>query len=130
MVMFECEQLARQYAEWIRQGITVEMQGGFCVITSPFLDRHHDYLQIYVERQDSNLVLSDDGYVLRDLRISGLELTTQRRREALNQAIRPFGVVLTGDELRVTATERDFAQKKHDLIQAMLSVGDLVHLAQ
>ena len=101
-----------------------------CVITSPFLDRHHDYLQIYVQRNDSGLLLSDDGYVLRDLRISGLDLNTERRQEALDQIIRPFGVRLTGDELQVVATERDFAQKKHDLIQAMLAVGDLIHLAQ
>ena len=76
MSTFECEHLAMQYAEWIRQGVAVERQGDICIIRSPFLDRHHDYLQIYVERHDSNLLLSDDGYVLRDLRISGLELNT------------------------------------------------------
>ena len=38
MSVFECEQLAQQYADWVRQGIKVEAAGDTCVITSPFLD--------------------------------------------------------------------------------------------
>lgn len=130
MSTFECERLVQQYVEWVKAGLVVERQGEICVITSPFLDRHHDYLQIYIDHTDEGLLLSDDGYTLRDLKISGLEIDTERREEALNQAIRPYGVEVVGDELRLTATERDFPQKKHDMIQAMLAVGDLIHLAR
>lgn len=130
MSTFECERLVQQYVHWVRLNLTVEQQGGVCIITSPFLDRHHDYLQIYVEHAGSDILLSDDGYTLRDLKISGLEINTEGRMEALNQAIRPFGVELTGDELQLSATEGDFPQKKHDLVQAMLAVGDLIHLSQ
>ena len=36
-----------------------------------------------------------------------------------------YGVKLIGDELTVKATPRDFAQKKHMLLQAMLRVDDM-----
>ncbi len=131
MTTFDCQLLVEQYSEWIREGLNVEEKNGSCVITSPFLDRHHDYLQIYVQQSETGYSLSDDGYTLRDLKISGLEINTERRTEALHNAIRPFGIQLSGDELQIAAdTISDFPQKKHDLIQAMLAVGDLIHLAQ
>ncbi len=130
MSTFECERLVQQYVDWVKLNLSVEKQDGACIITSPFLDRHHDYLQIYAEHTGSEILLSDDGYTLRDLKISGLEINTEGRLEALNQAIRPFGVDVNGDELQLIASEGDFPQRKHDLIQAMLAVGDLIHLSQ
>ena len=130
MTTFDCELLVRDYADWIRGGVKVESVGESCVLTSPFLDRHRDYLQVYVEKGERGFVLSDDGYVLRDLRISGLEINTDLRREALGQILRSYGIVHHGDELRVEATEQDLPQRKHDLIQAMLAVGALIHIAQ
>lgn len=130
MSTFECERLIQEYVDWVKLNLTVSQQDGICVITSPFVDRHHDYLQIYAERSGTDILLTDDGYTLRDLRISGLDINTESRREALAQAIRPFGVDVSGDELRITANDSDFSQSKHDLIQAMLAVGDLIHLSQ
>ena len=91
MSTFECERLVQQYVDWVKLNLAVQQQDGMCIITTPLLDRHHDYLQIYAERSGTEILLSDDGYTLRDLKISGLEINTDYRTEALNQAIRPFG---------------------------------------
>ena len=72
MSVFECERLAQEYAEWLRRGLTAQVQGEVCVIASPFVDRHRDFLQIVIRGTDSDLLLTDDGYLIRDLRISGL----------------------------------------------------------
>lgn len=130
MSTFECERLAESYAAWIRQNIQVKAVGESCVLTSPFVDRHRDFLQIYVEKTNEGLLLSDDGYVLRDLHISGLDPDTEHRREAFETVLRSFGVSMQDGELRVLATNRTFAQRKHDLVQAMLAVGDLVYMAR
>ena len=130
MSTFECERLIQEYADWVKLNLTVEQQHGLCVITSPFVDRHHDYLQIYAERSGTEILLTDDGYTLRDLKISGLEINTESRREALTQATHPFGVDVDDNELKITANDRDFPQRKHDLVQAMLAVGDLIHFSQ
>jgi hypothetical protein len=129
MSVFECERMAQEYGKWLHEGVSATAVGDVCVITSPFVDRHRDLLQVYVTQTESGLLVSDDGYVIRDLRNSGLELDTERRREALHQILNSFSITLDGDELQVVASDEDFAQKKHDVIQAMLAIGDLIHLA-
>jgi hypothetical protein len=126
----DCQNLADQYKNWLAQDITVESEGDVCVLTVPFLDRHRDFLQIYIRETSDGLVLSDDGYVIRDLRISGLDIDTPRRESALNEILRSFDVSRQGDELVVSVSSDNPAQRKHDLLQAMLAVGDLIHLAQ
>ncbi|MDO8531994.1 MAG: DUF1829 domain-containing protein [Dehalococcoidia bacterium] len=131
MTVLECNELVTRYTEWLRSGVSAQATASGCCITTPFVDRHRDFLQIYVERSPSGKVtLSDDGYMMRDLKISGFELEGERREDAVTTILRSFGVELRGDELAVEATPQNFAQKKHNLIQAMLAVGDLVSLAQ
>ncbi len=76
----ECQKLIDGYIGWLRQGISVEALGESCELTTPFLDRHNDHLQVYATRRNGTVVLSDDGYVLSDLRTSGLELDTPKRK--------------------------------------------------
>lgn len=98
-------------------------------ITTPFLDRHNDYIQIYARRRDDRWELTDDGYTLLDLESSGCDVTTKKRSQLLNLTLRRLGVQREGYVLSVRAGRDDFPQKKHDLVQAMLAVGDLFHTA-
>lgn len=124
-----CSELVAAYAEWLKGRFTVQDVDGACEITTPFLDRHNDHLQIYVQKTERGLVLTDDGYTIRDLRAGGCELSSDKRKQTLNQILNGFGVHLVGDELQVTAAMQTFASKKHNLLQAMLAVGDLFVLA-
>ena len=102
-----------------------EKVGGPRELTTPFIDRHNDYLQIYIKATPSGLLLTDDGYIIRDLEISGLEFNTERRKNELNTILNGFGVKLHGDCLEVEARPDNFPQKKHNLLQAMLAINDL-----
>lgn len=128
--LHDCQQLAQKYVDWLGQDIKSDSIGGVCTLTVPFLDRHRDFLQIYVTTTPEGQIISDDGYTIRDLRISGLDIETPRRREALSQIIRTFDIHQNGDEISVIASDNDFPQRQHELIQAMLAIGDLIHLAQ
>lgn len=130
MTKEECRQLVDSYVEWLRRGISVESVGDACELTTPFLDRHNDHIQVYAERQNGKIILSDDGYILSDLRTSGLELTTPRRRSVMETALRGFGVQLEGNRLLVEASPRNLGQRVHSLIQAMLALNDMFVLAQ
>lgn len=123
--MSSSENLVTTYLDWLKQNITVREVDGWTQISAPFLDRHNDFMQIYVRAEGETLRLTDDGYVLSDLHASGVDLTTPRRRELLEQIIRGFGIQLDQDELTATATKSTFAQRKHALLQAMMSVNDL-----
>lgn len=125
-----CELLINEYADWLRDQICVSELDGYCEITTPFLDRHNDFLQIYVMENGNNLLLTDGGYILSDLRFSGFDLNTEKRIDALETILRGFGIKRKADELYVETARKDLALKKHLLIQAMLAVNDLFILAQ
>ena len=125
----DCQELVNAYIEWLRQKISVENIKDVCEITTPFLDRHNDHLQIYVKKSDSGFLLTDDGHTITDLKLSGCEFTTEKRKQILNSIINGFGVRLVEDELVVEARPDNFLQKKHNLIQAILSINDLFVMA-
>lgn len=127
--MMDCDVMVDEYINWLKSGIKIADVGGVCEITTPFLDRHRDYIQIYVKHSGDDLILTDNAYTLTDLRLSGCDINTEKRSWILNMALRSFGVQLEEDELVVRARPDNFAQKKHNLIQAILTVGDMFVLA-
>lgn len=126
----ECEELIKAYLEWLRKGLSVERLEGACELTTPFLDRHNDHLQIYVEKKDGKIVLSDDGYILSDLRTSGLEVIKARRKEVLESILNGFGVANEQGKLVIEASQTNLGQRVHSLVQAMLAVNDMFVMAQ
>jgi len=130
MLKMECENLINSYIDWIRQSISLEDINGICEITTPFLDRHNDHLQIYIKETPDGLILTDDGYTLADLRLSGFNLTTPKRQEVLNSILYGFGVKQENEELSVLTRPENFPQKKHNLLQAILAINDLFVMAE
>ena len=130
MITQDCRQLVDAYVEWLRRGISAENVGEACELTTPFLDRHNDHIQVYAVRRNGKIVLSDDGYILSDLRTSGLELSTPKRKAVLDTALRGFGVHHDGRRLFIEASPRNLGQRVHSLVQAMLAVNDMFVMAQ
>jgi hypothetical protein len=126
----ECQKLIDSYVSWLRQGLSVEEVGGACELTTPFLDRHNDHLQIYAVRENGNIVLSDDGYILSDLRTSGLEMDTPKRKMVLEAVLNGLGVRVDENQLKVEASPSNLGQRMHSLVQAMLAVNDMFVMAQ
>ena len=131
MLAAEGKRLIDDYLIWLKEGFHLESAESYTLISTPFLDPHNDEIQIFVERQGDNLRLTDDGYTLSDLGDMGLEINTEKREAHVQQILNGFGVRLDQDaQLSVTATPRDFPQKKHNLIQAILAVHDLAVMGQ
>lgn len=125
-----CQDLVTAYLDWLRSKITVAEVQGVCEITTPFLDRHNDYIQIYVKRSNGGFLLTDDAYTIRDLSLSGCDLTSPRRKEVLTTILNGFGIRLDGEQLTIEARLETFPQKKHALLQAMLAVNDMFVIAR
>lgn len=123
--MSDCQNLVNSYIEWLRKKISVKNIDGICEITTPFVDRHNDQIQIYVKDYKNKLILTDDGYTIRDLELSGVKITSEKMRRIFYSILNGFGVKLEGDELIIETTLNDFPQKKHNLVQAILAVNDL-----
>ena len=128
----EISGLLDEYQNWLRSKTKLRQIQDWVEITTPYLDRHNDYLQIYIIRSDDGgegFVLSDDGYILDDLEMSGCKIDSPKRRELLAMTLNGFGVHLNNDAIEVRASAYNFALRKHNLVQAMLAVNDLFYLA-
>lgn len=129
--LIEIEQLLRAYRDWLKDRTTLrEVGGAWIEITTPYLDRHNDALQIYARRENGAFVLSDDSYTIHDLEASGCSLNTEKRQSLLQMTLNGFGVQLNKEALEVHATAENFPARKHNLIQAILAVNDLFYLAK
>jgi len=126
----ECDQLIETYIEWLRKGLSVERLEEVCELTTPFLDRHNDHLQIYAIKRGGKIILSDDGYILSDLRTSGLDLNTPKRKAVLDVMLNGLGVKTDNSQLLVEASQRNLGQRLHSLVQAMIVVNDMFVMAQ
>lgn len=125
----EIQKLLDQYMAWLKNKTLLRPIDDWVEITTPYLDRHNDYLQIYARRANGGYVLTDDGYILEDLKQSGCKLDSAKRQALLKMTLNGFGIREAEGRLEINASTDNFALRKHNLIQAMLAVNDLFYLA-
>ena len=125
----EIQDLIDTYLKWLKDKTLLRQVKDWVEITTPYLDRHNDYLQIYAKRQNGGYLLTDDGYVLEDLQQSGCKLESAKRQALLRITLNGFGVQTKEGRLEIHASPENFAIRKHNLIQAMLAINDLFYLA-
>lgn len=120
------------YYGWLRSKTHISAEGndGWNLISTPFLGLFNDTLEIYAKKQGDNIILSDDGKTLRDLKLMGVSFSHKIRREILEKVLLNYEITEKEDELIVQTQEAGFPQRKHDLLQAMLEIGDLHVLAK
>lgn len=122
------EDIIEEYLKWLKDNIKFKnLKKNIVSIDSPFLDRHNDYIRIYVKKVKENLFyLTDDGFTFYDLKNNGFSLT-EKKKKIFEVFINGQGVKFnekTG-ELFVESSWEDLPQKKNDLIQSILNVGDM-----
>lgn len=127
--MNEIDTLVDGYWRWLRDKTVVRQINGWTEITTPYLDRHNDYIQIYARKGENGFVITDDGYTLLDLEQAGCSLESRKRQEILKTILNGFGVCTRSGAIEVHATAENFAMRKHNLIQAIISVHDMFVLA-
>lgn len=123
----DIQNMIREYTDWLYSGFSAVKTGEFYELTTPYLDRYNDHIQIYVKQNENgSYFLTDDGYILNNLKSSGVSFSrSTKRREMLARIARNFGVTISGDSLEILATKSNYPQRKHMLLQAMLTVDDM-----
>lgn len=125
----EVQRLLDEYLEWLKDKTRLRQIQEWVEITTPYLDRHNDCIQIYAKRHNGGFVLTDDGCTINDLAQCGCTLDSRKRQDLLKMTLNGFGVKLVDNRLEVHASSDDFALRKHNLVQAMLAVNDMFYLA-
>ena len=124
----EVQSLLDQYWIWLKDQTNLHQVGDWVEITTPYLDRHNDHIQIYVKQTNDEFTLTDGGYTIEDLELSGCEIDNAKRNTLFKMMLSGFGVQMNGKALEVKTSKYNFAMQKHNLIQAMLAVNDLFYL--
>lgn len=127
----EIEKLVNDYSKWLKDKTILKLVNDKWVeVTTPYLDRHNDYIQVYIKQEGNGYLLTDDGYIINDLCDSGCDINTPEREQILNSTLLGFGVEKDGNALIMHSSQEQFALKKHNLLQAMIAVNDLFYLSQ
>jgi hypothetical protein len=129
MMIQDLERLLHEYLAWLKDKTVLRQIDDWIEITTPYLDRHNDYEQIYAKKANGGFILTDDGYTIDDLEQSGCRLESPKRQDLLKMTLNGFGVRLHDRALEVHATPENFALRKHNLVQAVLAVNDMFCLA-
>lgn len=118
------------YCKWLRDNtITSTLSNGWTEIGTPILDRHNDGIIIYIKKEGETITISDDGYTLNDLQISGIPIQRNTYQKILTNLLTSYGITQKDYELTTTATMSTFAVKKHLFIQGLLAINDMFLLS-
>jgi Domain of unknown function DUF1828./Domain of unknown function DUF1829. len=127
--MNSTEQLIEKYYSWLKDKTYFKDIGDWTEITTPYLDRHNDYIQLYLKKESDEYILSDDGNTIRDLITSGCTLDSPKKYKLLEITLNGFAVNKKDNTLLVKSSFDNLHIKKHNLIQAILAINDLFYLA-
>lgn len=126
------DELIDEYLQWYKSKtiITTNDPTGWVAIRTPFVGLFNDYIEIYAKKDGDRVFLSDNGETINNLELSGVKLTKGGRHDISGRILLNYGIKRNGDELLVEATRKDFPQKKHNLITAIIEFSDLYLLSK
>ncbi len=116
------DKLIDEYYLFLKEKTLLEEDtlSGWITIKTPFIGIFNDGIDIYAKKQNEKIILSDDGQTIRNLELSGSEITrSSKRKELFSQILLNYGVELNGTELTIEADEKNFPQKKLGILSAI-----------
>lgn len=120
------EHLLVSYHQWLEEKTKWKQLKDWVEITTPYLDCHNDYIQIYLKQEGNSYILTDDGWTIEDLsQFSSLPDSAKWQR-FLETTLNGFGVHKNNNEMFVKTNQHNFALNKHNLIQAILAVNNFL----
>jgi len=116
------------YYSWLREKTIIESSkiSDWYSIDTPFLGAFNDTIELFAFRKNGTILLSDNGETLNNLELQGVNIQgSKKRREILDSILLSYGLNQNEKELLIEATEKNFPQKKHNFLSAILEINDL-----
>ena len=125
------ESLVEDYHRWVRDNtILKKVDSDWAKIVTPWVNVHNDCLEVYVREEKGQILLSDAGSVIQELEFMGINWNSGARNEAIRRTLHAFGASFgDGAAIEVRADRSNFPQKKVDLLQAMVAVGEFANVS-
>ncbi|WP_323090631.1 DUF1828 domain-containing protein [Allobaculum sp. JKK-2023] len=118
------DNIKQEYLDYLRRFTKIRNLGKSTEFLFPLFDRNGDQISAYIEKNGDSFVISDDGSILTNLAISGLNLTG-KRKEAIEHLCEINNITLTDMELRVESKRTRLPQDLHSFGQIMLQIDDM-----
>src|SRR3989344_77418 len=128
----DSKKIIENYVNWLKDNLKFkDISSNVVKIQTPFVDSHNDYIVIYIKKKDEEYMLTDDGRTLFDLQSTGVSLTENRVKQ-LKEFVSAQGVSYDEktEQIFVKTEWEALPQKKNDLIQTIINVGDMFLTAQ
>lgn len=126
--MENIEKRMNAYFDWLKENYKYKKMGQSIEIMTPFENHLNDTIRIYLdELPNGQLLLSDDGLTLNELDMYGINLDAIQFKHALNDILNSYGLTIKNEEIITTFKNDRFPQAKHNLIQAILKIYDLIN---
>jgi hypothetical protein len=118
----------RSYFDWIKQNTKfANVLNEAVELSSPFVDSLNENIKVYIEPSSSEFKISDDGYTLWSLESMGISFRKGSHREKmLFQIIDRYNVQLDDKTLYIACDKDNIGKSIHYLIQAILTISDLL----
>src|SRR5271170_1418579 len=99
--MSDVKNLLDSYYAWLRDKTVWKQINQWAEITTPYLDRNNDYIQIYLKKHEDGFLLTDDGATIGGLAQEGCTLDSNKRQKLLQMALNGYGIVCENNALQV-----------------------------
>lgn len=122
----DVQEMINSYTDWLNCSFSFIQMGEYYELTTPYLDRNNDHLQIYVKQEpNGTYLLTDDSNTISNLEAAGVSIIKSKKyKYMLERIVRDFGISINGSNLEIQATKSNYPQKQHMLLQAMMAIGD------
>lgn len=121
------------YYNWLREKtyIQKEKSTDWFLINTPFLGAFNDTIEIYAQKNGSQLILSDNGETMTNLELQGLHIQgSKKRRNLLDSILLNYGIRRNDEELTIETNLESFSQAKHNFLSAIIEINDLYVLSK
>ena len=123
----EIDELIDAFSEWVKDETQIEIKGEYGIIDTPFMDPLNDLIRLYLTKENGDgWILSDMGQTIQNLKM--MEVNVDRVYPIIEDNIRINGVEIREGEILTEFRKNKFAQKKFDLINAIIHISDLYEL--
>lgn len=120
----DIQSLIRDYHDWFMGKTEVAYVADYAVVNIPFIDRHNDYMKVYIKSVSEGVLLTDAGRTISDLYLGGYKFPL----DLVNSTLGKFGAKLIDHEIQIKSDTNSFAVNQQNLIQAILAINDLPYL--
>lgn len=98
--------------------------GEYYEISVPFLDKNNDYIQFYVNFQDTEVMFTDGGETVNALKMDS-SFCNERKQQKINTILQQNHVYLAEDEFVLSVAADKFVMGMHEFLQCMIEISNI-----